>query len=86
MCHKYVFMGDDMEKELKEKAMEALKKQEKQYKRQNAYIKEAFDRVSVALPKGTKDRITATGESINAFINAAVADRLALLEETSSYT
>lgn len=70
-----------MDKETKEKALEALKKQENQYKRQNAYIKNAFDRVSVALPKGTKDRITATGESINSFINAAVASRLEELEK-----
>lgn len=46
------------------------------YKRQNEYIKNSFDRVSVTLPKGTKERITATGESINGFINRAVAAAL----------
>lgn len=46
------------------------------YKRQNEYIKNSFDRVSVTLPKGTKERITATGESINGFINRVVAAAL----------
>ena len=51
-----------------------------QYKRQNKYIAEAFDRVSVALPKGTKEEIKATGESLNNFIKQAVADRLEKLK------
>lgn len=57
-------------------AQQAKKTLQKQYKRQNEYIKNSFDRVSVTLPKGTKERITATGESVNAFINKAVAAAL----------
>lgn len=65
------------------RAFDALERQTKQYKRQNEYIKNTFDRVSVTLPKGTKDRIkTATGgESINAFINRLVSDELERLEK-----
>lgn len=58
------------------KAADAKKTLEKQYKRQNEYIRSNYDRVSVTLPKGTKDQITATGESLNGFINQAIADRL----------
>ena len=65
-----------MDKETKEKALQALARQEKQYKRQNEYIKNAFDRVSVALPKGTKERIKATGSSINNYIVALVIEDL----------
>ena len=45
---------------------------EKQYKRQNEHIKENYDRISVTLPKGTKERIKATGESINGYISRLV--------------
>ena len=57
-------------------AAKAKKILEKQYARQNDYIKKNFDRVSVTLPKGTKERITATGESLNGFINRLVAEAL----------
>lgn len=62
-------------------AKQAKKTLEKQYKRQNEYIKNTFDRVSVTLPKGTKERITVTGESINGFINRVVAQELQRLED-----
>lgn len=62
-------------------AKQAKKTLEKQYKRQNEYIKNTFDRVSVTLPKGTKERITATGESINGFINRVVSQELQRLED-----
>lgn len=52
---------------------------EKQYKRQNEHIRENYDRISVTLPKGTKERIKATGESINGYISRLV---LADLERT----
>lgn len=51
---------------------EAKERLEKQYKRQNEHIKETYDRVSVTLPKGTKDRIKAKGESINGYITRLV--------------
>lgn len=62
-------------------AEKAKKILEKQYKRQNEYIKNSFDRVSVTLPKGTKERITATGESVNGFIKRLVMDELQKLEK-----
>ena len=60
----------------------AIKTLQKQYKRQNEYIKGAFDRVSVTLPKGTKERIrSATTESINGFINRLISEELERLEK-----
>lgn len=60
---------------------EAKQRLEKQYKRQNEHIKETYDRVSVTLPKGTKERIKAKGESINGYITRLV---LADLDESGS--
>lgn len=57
-------------------AKKAKKTLEKQYKRQNDYIKNTYDRVSITLPKGTKEQIIATGESVNGFINRVVLDAL----------
>lgn len=45
------------------------------------YKKENYDNVSVMLPKGTKDKIKEKGETINSFINKAVAERLERDEE-----
>ena len=59
---------------------EAIERLEKQYKRQNEHIKENYDRVSITLPKGTKERIKATGESINGFIIRLVLADLDRLE------
>lgn len=61
---------------------EAIKRLEKQYKRQNDYIKNSYDRVSITLPKGTKERIKATGESINGLINVLVLEYLDAHENT----
>lgn len=63
-------------------AQKAKKTLQKQYARQNDYIKNNFDRISVTLPKGTKERITATGESVNGFINRLVAAALDQQEKT----
>lgn len=65
-----------MDKETEKKALAALERQKKQYQRQNEYIKGSFDRVSVTLPKGTKERIKATGLSVNSFINNVVKKEL----------
>lgn len=46
------------------------------YKKQNDKIKEDYDRVSVTLPKGTKDIIKAKGESINGYINRLIMQDL----------
>lgn len=40
------------------------------------YQEKKYDRVSVLLPAGTKDRITATGASVNGYIVDAVMDAL----------
>lgn len=51
---------------------EALKRLSKQYKRQNEFIRESRDRITIVFPKGTKDRIRAHGESINGLVNRLV--------------
>ena len=55
---------------------EAKKRLENQYKRQNEHIKENYDRVSVTLPKGTKERIQAQGLTVNGYINMLVLEDL----------
>ena len=60
-------MGDD-----KMTGKEAKERLEKQYKRQNEHIKENYDRISITLPKGTKERIKSKGESINGYITRLV--------------
>lgn len=55
---------------------EAKKRLEKQYKRQNEHIKSNYDRVSITLPKGTKDRIKEQWESVNGYITALVLEDL----------
>lgn len=40
------------------------------------YKKANYDRVTVLLPKGTKEKIQNTGETVNGFINKAVAEKL----------
>ena len=40
------------------------------------YAKENYDRILVKFPKGTKEQIQSTGETVNGFINRAVAERL----------
>ena len=51
---------------------EARERLEKQYRRQNEHIKENYDRISITLPKGTKERIKSKGESINGYITRIV--------------
>lgn len=60
---------------------EAKERLKKQYKRQNEHIKENYDRISITLPKGTKDRIKAlTGKSCNAYVSELVVKDLDSLE------
>lgn len=61
---------------------EAKKRLENQYKRQNQHIKNNYDRISITLPKGTKERIQAKGESLNGYINRLVAEDLEIDKET----
>lgn len=46
------------------------------YKRQNEKIKENYDRISVTLPKGTKQQIIYKGETVNGLINRLVKEYL----------
>lgn len=60
--------------------MSAEEKVFNQISYQNSYNKEKYDRISLMLPKGEKDRIktaaTAAGESVNEFINKAIKQRI----------
>lgn len=67
-------------------AIERVERQQKRIKRQNEHIKENYDRVSITLPKGTKERIKATGESINGFIIRSVLADLDRLEVKAEQT
>ena len=53
-------------------------------KRQNEKAKENYDRISVMLPKGTKDRIQAQGLTINGFVNQLVLDKLDELKKNNN--
>lgn len=59
---------------------EAKKRLEKQYKRQNDYINTKYDRISVTVPKGTKEKIKAHGEKPNTLINRLIAEWLQAIE------
>ena len=41
------------------------------------YNNKAYDHITIAAPKGTKDAIRATGQTINGYINKLIADDLA---------
>lgn len=68
-------MTDHEKKELQE-----LRKREEQrknrVKRQNESAKERWETISCRLPKGTKARIDAAGETVNGLINRLIADYL----------
>ena len=57
---------------------EAKERLEKQYRRQNNFVKNNYDRISVTVPKGTRARIKATGETANGIISRLL---LAWLDE-----
>ncbi len=60
--------------------MSAEEKVFNQISYQNSYNKEKYDRISLMLPKGEKDRIktaaSAAGESVNEYINKAIKQRI----------
>ena len=56
----------------------------KRIQKQNDRIRETYDRISVTLPKGTKDRIQAQGLTINGFVNQLVLDKLDELENNNN--
>lgn len=45
---------------------------EKKYKRQNEYIRNNFDRISITLPAGSKEKIKSLGFSVNNYLNELV--------------
>ena len=51
---------------------EANKRLKKQYKRQNDFIKQKYDRFSVVLPAGTKERFKALNVKPNTIIKELV--------------
>ena len=66
-----------MDKETEERALKALERQSKKYKRQNEFIKENYERQTVIVPNGTKERLKAAGEtSFNGLVNRLIKDFL----------
>lgn len=57
-------------------AEKALARAERQSKYVNQYAKDNYDRVNLLLPKGTKDRIAQTGESMNSFVKKLIEAEL----------
>lgn len=49
-------------------------------KAQNKYIAKAYDRINLTMPKGKKDAVqdhaAKHGQSVNAFINAAIDEKM----------
>ena len=58
----------------------AYKDKSQAQKVQNEWIKNTYDRINLTVPKGDKDKIAiaaaAAGQSVNAYINQAIADRM----------
>lgn len=54
----------------------AIAREQKRIKYVNEYNKENYDRVSVLLPKGTKERVAKTGESMNSLLKRIVLEEL----------
>ena len=46
------------------------------------YNDKAYDHITIAAPKGTKDAIKATGNTINGYINKLIADDLERQQQT----
>lgn len=66
-----------MDQATQEKALAALEREKARFKRQNAWTAANYERQSITLPLGTKDRIKAAGEkSMNAYINKLILEDL----------
>ena len=63
-----IYEGDCMEE--KKKASEAHMRATAKWEKEN------YDKVLVRFPKGTKEKITSTGNSLNGFIVSAVNEKL----------
>lgn len=71
-----------MRKELEEKALKALERQQKTYKRQNEWTASHYERQTVTMPLGTKDRLKAVGvSSFNGYINELIQEDLKRRED-----
>ena len=46
------------------------------------YNNKAYDHITIAAPKGTKDAIRSTGDTINGYINKLIADDLTRRQQT----
>ena len=68
-----------------EKEKQKLEKLNARYKKQNEAIKGKYDRVSVTLPKGTKESIQARGETVNGYINRLILADLERLENKAPF-
>ena len=73
------FRSDDMEDQNKRKRGRPRNTEDKAKmakRKQQEYIaqweRDNYDRIVIRFPKGTKDRITATGESINGYVVRSV--------------
>ena len=59
--------------------LEAKRKLEQRYNKQNEYNRKKYDRVSVMLPAGYRDKVreiaTKEGKSLNAYILEAVQEK-----------
>lgn len=64
--------------------LEAKRKLEQRYNKQNEYNRKKYDRVSVMFPAGYRDKIreiaTAEGKSLNAYILEAVQEKSRIIE------
>ena len=66
-----------MDKETEQKALAALERERARFKRQNAWTAQNYERQSITLPIGTKERIKAAGEtSMNGYINRLILEDL----------
>lgn len=65
-----------MNKETREKALKALERQEKQYKRQNAYIKQNYFRTTITMGRELETAIKENETSVNGYIVRLVREDL----------
>ena len=66
------------------KPIEAKRKLEEQYKRQNEYNKKNYERVSLMFPSGKREKVrvaaSAEGKSLNAYILEAIEEKMNKIE------
>ena len=66
-----------MDEKTEKQALAALERERARFKRQNEWTAQNYERQTVTMPKGTKDKIKAvTDESINGYINRLIKEDL----------